>query len=86
MKTSQNYAENTNWDDFASLGLLRKVLGFLRSVSWAAQKKLKTLENVMLELPDRSGRTAALLGPRREALGAESHPRPGMMAARIGMT
>ena len=35
-------------------------LGLLRRVSWAAQALLKTLEKALLELPDSSGRAAAL--------------------------
>ena len=60
-------------------------LGLLRSVTWAAQKKLKTLENAVFELPDGSGRAAALLTPRREVLWAENHPNHGMISARVGM-
>ena len=45
------------------LGFSEASLGLLRSVPWAAQNKLKTLENAVLELPDRSGRAAALPEP-----------------------
>ena len=46
---------------------------------------VKTFENVVFELPDGSGRAAALPGPRREVLGAENHPNHGMISARVGM-
>ena len=67
------------------LGSSGASLGLLRSVSWAAQKKLKTLENAVFELPDESGKAAALPGPRREVLEAEHHPNHGMISARVGM-
>ena len=59
--------------------------GLLRSVSWAAQKAPKTLENAVFELPDGSGRAAALPGPRRMVPGGKKHPSAGLLAARIGM-
>ena len=63
------------------LGFSETSLGLLRSVSWASQNKLKTLENAVFELPDRSGRAAALPGPRREVPGAENHPNHGLISA-----
>ena len=70
---------------WALLGLSEASLGPLRSVSWAAQKAPETLKNAVFELPDRSGRAAALPGPRREVPGAENHPNHGMISARVGM-
>ena len=61
------------------LGFSEPPLGLLRNVSWAAQ------ENVMLELPDRSRRAAALPGPQQDVSGAQTHPSCGMTAAQIGM-
>ena len=52
------------------LGSSEASLGLLRSASWAAQKKLKTWENAVFELPGGSGRAAALPGPRRDVPGA----------------
>ena len=67
------------------LGSSEASLGLLRSVSWAAQKAPETLKNAVFELPDGSGRAAALPGPRREVLGAENHPNHGMISSRVGM-
>ena len=67
------------------LGSSEASLGLLRGVFRAARKKLKTLENAVFELPDGSGRVAALPGPCREVLGAENHPNHGMISARVGM-
>ena len=67
------------------LGSSEASLGLLRSVAWFAQKKLKTLENAVFELPDGSGKAAARPGPRREVLGVENHPNHAMISARVGM-
>ena len=50
------------------LGFSELSLGLLGSVSWATQKAPETLENVLLWLPDRSGRAAALPGPVQDIL------------------
>ena len=67
------------------LGFSETSFGLLGTVSWAAQSKLKTMENVSFDLLETSGRAAALPRPRREVPGAEDHPKPGMTSARIGM-
>ena len=67
------------------LGFSEASLGLLRSVSWATQKAPETLENVLLWLPDKSGRAAALLDPSRTSKLGCWHPSPGMLAAQIGM-
>ena len=63
------------------LGSSEASLGLLRSASWAAQKAPKTLKNVVFELPDGSGRAAALPRPRRVVFGAENHPNYGMISS-----
>ena len=50
------------------LGFSEPSLGLLRSVFWATQKAPETLENVLLWLPDKSGRAAALPGPVQDVL------------------
>ena len=50
---------------WALLGFSKASLGLLRSISWATQKEPETLENVLVWLPDKSGRAAAPPNPSR---------------------
>ena len=67
------------------LGFSEASLGLLRSVSWAAQSDVESMENVMLEFPDSSGKAAVLPGLCQEVPRPENHANAGMISVQIGM-
>ena len=66
------------------LGSSEASLGLLRSVPWAAQKAPKTLKNAAFELPDGSGKAAALPGPAGRSWGLKIMPTMGRFQPESG--